>query len=132
MTCVGVLDHLVMGAASLQQAAAWCERELGVTPLAGGRHALMGTHNCLLALASPEAPRAYLEFIAIDPEALSRELGLPVVCTVGVKADRAGAPRCGGSAWTPANPSPRSAVCCAGRSASGPTASPSSAARCRR
>jgi hypothetical protein len=69
MTGVGVLDHLVMGAASLQQAAAWCERELGVAPLAGGRHALMGTHNGLLALASPEAPRAYLEFIAIDPEA---------------------------------------------------------------
>lgn len=59
------LDHLVMGAASLAQAVAWCEAHLGVTPAPGGQHALMGTHNRLLGLGG----RAYLEFIAIDPEA---------------------------------------------------------------
>lgn len=48
---------------------AWCEATLGVTPLAGGKHALMGTHNRLLSIASPEFPRAYLEIIAIDPDA---------------------------------------------------------------
>jgi hypothetical protein len=59
------IDHLVMGAATLAQAVDWCERELGCTPALGGRHALMGTHNRLLALG----PRCYLEFIAIDPDA---------------------------------------------------------------
>ena len=63
------LDHLVVGAATLEQGASWCEALLGVAPGPGGRHALMGTHNRLLAVGSAKFPRAYLEIIAIDPQA---------------------------------------------------------------
>jgi hypothetical protein len=64
-----VLDHLVIAAASLEQGVAWCQATLGVTPLPGGQHPLMGTHNRLLKLASTAFPDAYLEIIAIDPAA---------------------------------------------------------------
>jgi hypothetical protein len=63
------VDHLVIGAATLEQGAAWCAATLGVLPGPGGKHALMGTHNLLLALGSPAFPRCYLEIIAIDPQA---------------------------------------------------------------
>ena len=63
------LDHLVIGAASLDEGQAWCERVLGVTPAPGGKHPLMGTHNRLLNISSPAYPRCYLEIIAIDPQA---------------------------------------------------------------
>jgi hypothetical protein len=59
------IDHLVVACGDLEQGAAWLERELGVAPQPGGRHALMGTHNRLLRLGE----RSYLELIAIDPEA---------------------------------------------------------------
>lgn len=65
------LDHLVVAASTLRQGAAWCEATLGVTPGPGGRHALMGTHNRLLKVASAAFPDAYLEIIAVDPEAPS-------------------------------------------------------------
>ena len=63
------LDHLVVVAATLAQGVAWCEATLGVTPGPGGRHALMGTHNRLLKIATAAFPEVYLEIIAIDPEA---------------------------------------------------------------
>jgi hypothetical protein len=63
------LDHLVIVARTLEQGAAWCEATLGVPPGPGGRHAFMGTHNRLLAIGSEAFPRAYLEIIAIDPQA---------------------------------------------------------------
>ena len=63
------LDHLVIGAATLEQGAAWCEATFGVAPGPGGKHALMGTHNRLLSLACEAFPRCYLEIIAIDPDA---------------------------------------------------------------
>lgn len=63
------VDHLVVAAASLEQGAAWCEATFGVVPAAGGRHPLMGTHNRLLRVDGPSFPRAYLEIIAIDPDA---------------------------------------------------------------
>jgi hypothetical protein len=63
------LDHLVVAAASLEQGALWCEQTLGVPPGPGGRHALMGTHNRLLRIDGPGFPLAYLEIIAIDPQA---------------------------------------------------------------
>ena len=63
------LDHLVVACRSLDAGRAWCEATFGVLPQPGGRHALMGTHNLLLALASERFPKAYLELIAIDPEA---------------------------------------------------------------
>ncbi len=58
-----------MAAATLEQGVAWCEATLGVTPGPGGRHALMGTHNRLLKIATSVFPDAYLEIIAIDPAA---------------------------------------------------------------
>ena len=63
------IDHLVVAATSLDAAVRWCEDRLGVTPQAGGRHALMGTHNRLLSLSTARFPRCYLELIAIDPDA---------------------------------------------------------------
>ncbi len=63
------IDHLVVGAQTLEQGVAWCEATLGVTPGPGGRHPLMGTHNRLLRIGAPQFPRAYLEIIAVDPEA---------------------------------------------------------------
>lgn len=63
------VDHLVVGAASLEEGAAWCRTTLGVDPAPGGTHALMGTHNRLLSMAGPAHPRSYLEIIAIDPQA---------------------------------------------------------------
>ena len=65
----GALDHLVIMAASLAEGVAWCEATLGVTPGPGGEHPLMGTHNRLLRIATPEFPNAYLETIAINPVA---------------------------------------------------------------
>lgn len=64
-----LLDHLVVVAATLQQGVAWCESTLGVTPGPGGKHVLMGTHNRLLKISTEAYPDAYLEIIAIDPEA---------------------------------------------------------------
>ena len=59
------LDHLVLGAASLEAGAAAFERVAGVAPPPGGAHPRMGTHNRLTRLADG----AFLEIIAIDPEA---------------------------------------------------------------
>jgi hypothetical protein len=61
------IDHLVIGADSLEQGAAWCEATLGVVPGAGGEHPLMGTHNRLLRIATVDFPRAYFEIIAVQP-----------------------------------------------------------------
>ena len=63
------VDHLVVAAATLEQGAAWCAAMLGVTPGPGGKHPLMGTHNRLLKIATAAHANAYLEIIAIDPEA---------------------------------------------------------------
>lgn len=64
-----VLDHLVVAAPSLAAGVDWCRGTLGVEPAPGGRHALFGTHNRLLRIDSAAYPDAYLEIIAIDPEA---------------------------------------------------------------
>jgi hypothetical protein len=63
------VDHLAVVADTLEQGARWCEETFGVAPVAGGKHPLMGTHNCLLAIASERFPATYLEIIAIDPDA---------------------------------------------------------------
>ena len=59
------LDHLVVAARTLDEGARWIEQRVGVAPAGGGKHAAMGTHNRLLSLG----PEAYLEVIAIDPDA---------------------------------------------------------------
>jgi hypothetical protein len=63
------VDHLVIGADTLELGVHWCEHVLGASPASGGKHVHMGTHNRLLAIGSAAFPRAYLEIIAIDPEA---------------------------------------------------------------
>jgi hypothetical protein len=61
------IDHLVLGADSLAEGAAWCERTFGVQPGPGGEHPLMGTHNRLLRIATVDHPRTYFEVIAPNP-----------------------------------------------------------------
>jgi hypothetical protein len=57
------IDHIVVGAATLEQGAEWVERHLGARPAGGGPHEGAGTHNLLLGLG----PDCYLEVIAPDP-----------------------------------------------------------------
>jgi hypothetical protein len=64
------IDHLVVAARSLQQGVEWCEATLGITPAAGGEHEKYGTHNRLFKIATPAFPVAYLEIIAINPDAV--------------------------------------------------------------
>jgi len=64
------IDHLVVAAHSLQQGVEWCEATLGITPAEGGEHEKYGTHNRLFKIATPAFPVAYLEIIAINPDAV--------------------------------------------------------------
>ncbi len=59
------LDHLAVAGETLEAARAAVEGALGVAMQPGGKHALFGTHNCLLGLAEG----VYLEAIAVDPGA---------------------------------------------------------------
>lgn len=59
------LDHLVIAARTLDEGSDYVAQTLGVGMEPGGKHGAMGTHNRLLRLSS----RAYLEVIAIDPDA---------------------------------------------------------------
>ncbi len=63
------IDHLVVAAATLEQGVHWCEATLGITPAPGGEHEKYGTHNRLFKIATPAHPLAYLEIIAINPQA---------------------------------------------------------------
>lgn len=56
------IDHIVLGAQSLDQGRAFVEQHLGVTPQKGGVHEGFGTHNILVGLGP-----CYLEVIAPDP-----------------------------------------------------------------
>ncbi len=58
------LDHLVFAATDLASGTDWLSECLGCSPVGGGRHALMGTHNRLWRLGD-----AYLEMITVDPAA---------------------------------------------------------------
>lgn len=58
------IDHLVVAAATLESGCSWLQEKLGVAPAPGGKHPEFGTHNALLSLGD-----AYIEVIAIDPEA---------------------------------------------------------------
>ncbi len=72
------IDHLVIAAHSLQQGVAWCEDVLGITPAGGGEHEKYGTHNRLFKIATPSFTVAYLEIIAINPDAVIEKKPPPV------------------------------------------------------
>jgi hypothetical protein len=59
------LDHIVIAAHSLEQGAEYLRAILGVEVPAGGKHQSMATHNLVMPLGND----AYLEVIAIDPDA---------------------------------------------------------------
>lgn len=59
------IDHLVIGAARLEEGLAWVAERLGVQVPPGGAHPGMGTHNRLMRLS----PTCFLEIIAPDPTA---------------------------------------------------------------
>ena len=63
------IDHLVVVAQTLELGVQWCEATMGITPGPGGDHAQYGTHNRLFKIATPANPLAYLEIIAINPDA---------------------------------------------------------------
>lgn len=63
------IDHLIVVAKTLELGVQWCEATLGITPGPGDEQALYGTHNRLLKIATPANPLAYLEIIAISPDA---------------------------------------------------------------
>jgi len=59
------LDHIVIGAANLEQGVAYVQEKLGIDIPKGGEHPLMGTHNHVMQLGND----AFLEVIAINPAA---------------------------------------------------------------
>jgi hypothetical protein len=58
-------DHAALSAGSLEAGLDAFAARTGLTLPAGGKHSLMGTHNCVTAMG----PDTFLELIAIDPEA---------------------------------------------------------------
>lgn len=58
------IDHIVIGARTLEEGARYIEETLGVKPSKGGAHPGFGTHNMLLGMGA----NCYLEIIAPDPD----------------------------------------------------------------
>lgn len=59
------IDHLVISAPDLASGIEHVRQRLGAAPQPGGKHARLGTHNCVLKLGES----SYLEVIAPDPDA---------------------------------------------------------------
>ena len=63
------IDHLVVIAKTLELGVQWCEDKLGITPGPVVEQAQFGTHSRSFKIATPSNPLAFLEVIAINPEA---------------------------------------------------------------
>src|SRR5450631_2973667 len=63
------IDHLVIGAHTLEAGRNYVYQTLGVFPEPGGVHPKMGTHNCLLKLGNS----IYLEVIATNNDVVQPE-----------------------------------------------------------
>lgn len=61
------IDHFAIGCSTLEQGMAYMASRLGVTVPKGGKHALMGTHNCVMQSGND----SFFELISIDPDAPS-------------------------------------------------------------
>jgi hypothetical protein len=58
------IDHLSVGAASLEQGVTFLKDALGVEMPRGSKHPMMATHNCVMQAGH----ESFLELIAIDPD----------------------------------------------------------------
>ncbi|MEM7194670.1 MAG: VOC family protein [Pseudomonadota bacterium] len=59
------IDHIAIGADSLEQGESFVKSRLGVEIPRGSKHDAMSTHNCVVQAGN----ESFLEVIAIDPEA---------------------------------------------------------------
>lgn len=60
-----VIDHIVIGAQTLEQGQDYLKGLLAVDIPRGGTHDTMGTHNCVMQIGN----NSFLEVLAIDPSA---------------------------------------------------------------
>lgn len=60
-----LFDHIAIGCSNLAQGIEYVSGQLGAVVPPGGKHPLMGTHNCVMSTG----PDTFFEIISVDPEA---------------------------------------------------------------